>query len=141
MCESQCGLCFIFICKRSKLCNYIDQFLTYKLQGFCHNDNIGIITYITGGSSQMDDSFRFRTLHSICIYMRHYIMTHLTFTFLGNLIINVICVSLQLIDLLLCNVKTKFLLCLSKSNPKFSPCAEFHIRRKNILHFFTCITL
>ena len=88
----------------------------------------------------MDDSFGFRALYSISIYMRHDIVTYLTFTFLGNVIIDIFCMLFQFIDLLLCNVKAKLFLCLSKCDPEFSPCAEFHIRRKNVLHFFAGIT-
>ena len=78
----------------------------------------------------MDDSFCFRALYAIRIYVRHNIMTHLTFTFLCNVIIDILCMCLQFINLLLCNVKAKLFLCLSKCDPESSPCAEFHIRGK-----------
>ena len=51
----------------------------------------------------MDDSFCFRALYAIRIYVRHNIMTHLTFTFLCNVIIDILCMCLQFINLLLCN--------------------------------------
>ena len=140
MCESQGRLCLVFVCKSSKLCDNIDQLFAYKLQGFCHHNNICIVTYITGGSSQMDDALCFRALYTVCIYMRHNIMAYLTFSLSGNLIINIFCMSFQLIDLLLCNVKTKLLLCLCKCDPELSPGTEFHVRRKDILHFFAGIT-
>ena len=37
-------------------------------------------------------------------------------------------------------MSAKLFLCLSKCDPESSPCAEFHIRGKNILHFFAGIT-
>ena len=140
MCERQSRLFFIFISESRKFSNDIDQFLAYKLQRFCHYNNICIITYITGGCSQMDDPFCFRTLYTVCVYMRHNIVTYLTFTFFGNVIVDILCMCLQFIDLLLCNVKAKLFICLCKCDPEFSPCTEFHIRRKNILHFFAGIT-
>ena len=100
LCRLKMGKCqgrlvFVFICKFCQLCQYIDQFLFHQLQCFCHHDNVGIVTNIAGGCSQMDDAFCFRALYAIRIYVRHNIMTHLTFTFLGNLIINVTASAIQ----------------------------------------------
>ena len=39
----------------------------------------------------MDDSFCLRTLFSICVYMRHYIMADYFFSFFCHIIIDVIC--------------------------------------------------
>ena len=101
MCKRQSWLIFIFICKFRQLCDHIDQFLANQLQSLCHNDNICIVTYITGSSAQMNDSLCFRALYTICINMGHNVMADLTFSFFCHIIVNIVCVSLQLIDLLL----------------------------------------
>ena len=69
MSKRQCWLGFILICKICQLCNHIHQLGTHQLQCFMHHDNIGIIPYITGSCSQVNDSLCLRALLPICIYM------------------------------------------------------------------------
>ena len=146
LCRLEMGKCqrrliLIFICKLRKLCDHIDQLLLNQSESFCHYDNVCIISYITGGCAQMNDSLCFRTLYSICIHMGHNVMANLTFSLLGHIVIDVILVSLKFINLLLGDVQTKFFFCFCQSDPQSSPCTEFHIRRKNILHFLAGIAL
>ena len=81
----------------------------------------------------MDDSCCLRTLLSICIYMAHNIMTNLFLTFFCHIIIDVIDMSLEFIDLFLCDDRLAILgksqlhFCLSQCDPELSPCSEFHI--------------
>ena len=89
----------------------------------------------------MDDSFCFRALYTVRVHMGHNVMAYLTFSFLCHIIVDIIFVSFQFIDLLLSDVQAKLFFCLSQSDPQSSPCAKLHIRRKNVLHFLTGITL
>ena len=130
---------FILIREAGKLIDYIDQFLSDQFQCLCHHDNICIISNITGSRSEMDDSLRLRTLLTISVDMGHNVMTHKLFPFSCNIVIDVIRMCLKLFDLLVRNRKSQFFFRFRQSDPKFSPRSEFHIRRKNILHFFTCI--
>ena len=133
LCRLKMGKCqgrlvFVFICKFCQLCQYIDQFLFHQLQCFCHHDNVGIVTNIAGGCSQMDDAFCFRALYAICIHMGHNVVADKTFSFFCHIIIDVLCMCFQFLDLLVCNVQSKLFFCLSKCDPEFSPGTEFHIR-------------
>ena len=139
--ERQRGKVFVLVRKGRKLRKNIHQFLFYKLQGLCHNDDIRIISYITGGRSQMDDTFCLRALYTKRIHVRHYIMANLTLTLLSHIIVDIIRMSFHLVNLLLGDVKAKLTFRLSKCDPQLSPCAEFHVRGKNVLHLFACVPL
>ena len=141
MSKRQSWLVLILRCKLGKLCDHVHKFLADKLQRLCHNDDIRIISYITRGCSQMDDAFCLRALYAKRIHVRHYIMANLTLTLLSHIIVDIIRMSFHLINLLLGDVKAKLTFRLSKCDPQLSPCAELHVRRKNILHLFTCIPL
>ena len=77
------------------------SFLLYQLQGFCHNDDIGVVSYVAGGCTQMDDSFCFRTLYTVRIHMGHNIVAHQFLTLFSHIIIDIIFMCFQFIDLLL----------------------------------------
>ena len=139
--KCQGRLCFIFISKFSQLIQNTDQFLTYQLQGFCHNDDIGVVSYVAGSCTQMDDSFCCRALYAVRIHMGHNIVAHQFLTLFSNIKIDFILMCFQFIDLLLRDRKAKLLLRLCQRNPESSPGAEFLVRGENILHLLTCIAL
>ena len=118
--KCKCRLIFIFVSELGKLCNYVYQFLLNQFQSFCHNNNVCIISYITGCCSQVDDSLCFRALHTVSIYMGHNIVTHFFLTGLGNIIVDIVCMSFQFINLFLGDVQSKLLLSLCQS--VFSRC-------------------
>ena len=82
----------------------------------------------------MDDPCRLGALHAVRIDMAHHIVTHLFFPRFRHIVIDVLCVRLQLVDLLLRDdrsavlAQSKLHLCLGKRDPQLSPGAEFHIR-------------
>ena len=76
----------------------------------------------------MDDSLCLRALHSIGIDMGHHVMADHFFPFLCHVIIDVIRVSLQLINLFLGNIESQLLLRLGKGNPQPPPCPELLVR-------------
>ena len=87
--------------KFSKLCDDVDQFFLDQFQGFCHYDDIRVVAHITGGCTQMDDSFCLWTLYPICIYVGHNIVTDLFFPLFCYIIVDVIHMGFQLVDLFL----------------------------------------
>ena len=112
-----------------------------------HHDDIGIVSDIAAGSSKVNDACSFRTLLAVCIDMAHYIVADYLLALFCNIIIDIIYMSLELIYHLFCDDrlsvhgKTKFHLGFCKSYPQLSPCAEFLVRRKDILHLLGCISL
>ena len=90
----------------------------------------------------MDDSFCFRALYTVRVHMGHNIMTYLTFSLLCHIIVDIIFVRFQFIDLFLSDRSGPSSFSVSaRCDPQSSPCAKLHIRRKNVLHFLTGITL
>ena len=66
--KAQSRECFVFIREIGKLGDDIDQLATDELQAFRHDDQIRIISDITGCRAQMNDSLGFRTLNAIGVY-------------------------------------------------------------------------
>ena len=89
----------------------------------------------------MDNSLCLRALHSVCIYMGHYIVAHCLLSLLGNLEVDILHMLPELTNLLLCHRKSQLMLRLSQSHPKTPPCAKLFLRGENILHFPACIAL
>ena len=83
----------------------------------------------------MDNARRLGTLLSVGIDVAHHIVPHFLLPRLRHLIIDVVGVGFEFRDLLVGDIQTQFLLGLGKRNPQSAPCAEFHIGRKEVLHF------
>ena len=82
----------------------------------------------------MNNRFRLRALDAESVYMRHDIVTDFLFPFFRHIIIDIVLVSLHLIDLLLGHRQAQLLFRFRQSDPQLSPSAEFHIRRKQVFH-------
>ena len=126
--KCKCRLIFIFVSELGKLCNYVYQFLLNQFQSFCHNNNVCIISYITGCCSQVDDSLCFRALHTVSIYMGHNIVTYFFLSCFCHIKINIICMFFQFCNLLIGNMKSKLFLSLRKGDPQLSPRTELFVR-------------
>ena len=94
MSKRQGRLCFIFISKFSQLIQNTDKFLTYQLQGFCHNDDIGVVSYVAGSCTQMDDSLCLRALESVSVYVGHHIVADKLFSRLRLLEVDILSMCL-----------------------------------------------
>ena len=75
----------------------------------------------------MNNTLRFRTLLTVSVNVTHNVVTHELFTLLSNLIVDVVLISFELINLLLCNRQTELHLRLSESDPQLSPGSELLI--------------
>ena len=131
----------ILFSKRGKLGDHIDQLFLNEPEAFAHNDDVGIISHIARSSAKVDDRLCLRALKAVSVNMRHDIMPYDLLPLLCILIIDIILMRLQFTDLLIRYIKSEFFLCLRESDPEFSPCSEFHVRREDILHLFTCVSL
>ena len=133
------GHILVFQCKIGKISENLCRLLENDFRRMLQNDNIRVVADIARGCTEMDYRLCFRTLLSVCVYMRHYIVTHNFFAFLRNLIIHIVAVCFQLRNLLIGNSETKLLFGFCKSNPKPAPCSEFELLRKDFLHFGACV--
>ena len=127
MCESQCGQGFILIGEMCQFCQDIDDLFAHQLQGIAHDDDISVVTDITACSAEVDDALGFGTLQTIGIDMAHDIMADYLFARNGIFIINILCMRLQLRDLLIRDRKAELLLNLCQCDPQFPPGTEFFI--------------
>ena len=56
----------------------------------------------------MDDSLCLRALYAVCVHMGHDVVTYFFLALLRHIVIDLILMSLQLIDLFLCNRQPQF---------------------------------
>ena len=76
----------------------------------------------------MDDGLCLGTLHSVGVYMGHYVVAHQFFPLPGHLVINILLMGLHLVNLFLCDPQPQLFFCLCQGDPKPSPGTEFHVR-------------
>ena len=125
-----------------KFCQHgddIEQLSAHDFQTLAHNDDVGVISNIAAGCTQMDDSFCIWTLAAIGVHMAHHIVTNQLLTLTGDFIVNLVLVGFQLCNLLVGDVDAQCFFCLGKGNPKLSPGFEFVVLRKYILHLLACV--
>ena len=140
MCICKAWKSFVLICEFCKLVNYLNKLSLDYLHSISHNDNVSIITYIAACSTKVDNTLSTRAGIAISMNVSHYIVAEFLLIFCCFLIVNIINMSLELIDLLLSNTKTKLHFSSCKSHPEPSPCGELLVSRENKLHFLACIT-
>ena len=134
MCKAKRRLLLVLIRKICQSGNDIDQLLPDKKKGITHNDDIRIVSDIAAGCSQMDDALCLRAKKTVSINMTHDIVADNFLAGLRLFVIDILRVLLHLRNLLIGDIQSQLLLCLSECNPELSPGPEFLIRRKDILH-------
>ena len=88
--ERKCGQILVFFSEPGQLRQHVEQFLPHQLQGLSHDDNIRIISHVTGGSTQMNDSLCLRALYTVGIDMAHDIMADFLLPGLSHIIIDIL---------------------------------------------------
>ena len=88
----------------------------------------------------MDDPLRLGALHTIGVDVAHHIMANLLLPRLGNLVVDVVLVGLELGDLLVGDRQTLMLLSPGQCNPEPAPGLELVVLRKDVLHLIAGIT-
>ena len=82
------GKVLVCFSETGQLRQYVDQFLPHQLQGLGHDDNVRIISHVTGGGPQMDNSLCLRALYAVSIDMAHNIMADFLLPGLSHIIID-----------------------------------------------------
>ena len=137
---SETGKVFILIGKFSQIVQDVDNLSSDDLQCVPHDDDIGIVADIAGGSAQMDDALCIGALEAVSVDMAHYIMPDEFFSRFGFFVVDVIFMRNQLVDLLLGNRQAELMFSLGQCNPQKTPGLEFFILREKVLHFLGRIT-
>ena len=109
MSKTKSGLSLILKCKAGQLCYNGKHLAFYKLQRFGVDKNIGVITHIAGGGSQVNNTPGLFTLGTKGMDMSHNIMAGFFFLGFRHIVINGILESDHFINLLLGYVKPQFL--------------------------------
>ena len=123
----QCRKRLVFLCEFGKGSDGVDQFLSNQLQRLTHDNDVGVIAYITGSRAQVNDALRIRTLLTISVDVAHDVMSDFFFSRFCNIVVDVVLVLLQLVNLFLGDGKTQFFFRLCQSDPEPSPSSEFHV--------------
>ena len=138
--ETKGGLRLVLFCEDRQLFQNSNQLFTYQLEAFTQLNDVGVIAYISAGRSQMNNAGSLGGNLAESIDMTHNVMTDFLLTCTGDLVVDVVLVGLHLIDLLLGDVETQSLLCLSQRDPQTTPGGELHVGRKDIQHLLGSIT-
>ena len=127
MSEAETRKIFIFQRKFRKLVHKINELLADKLHRFGHSNDIGVVTYIAGGCTEVDNSLCLRALNAVSIDMGHNVVSDELFSLGRNVIVDILGMSLQLINLLLSYIQSKLHFALCKCDPQSAPCFELEI--------------
>src|SRR5690606_5486284 len=85
--KTKCGKIFIFQGKVRQLVDAVDQLFSNQTQTLGIDDDVRIVADKSAGGAQMNDSFCFWTLVSICVHMSHNVVSK--FFFIGVCLLKV----------------------------------------------------
>ena len=137
----------ILIRELRKLINHVHKLLAHKRKGVAHHDDVGVVADIAARSTQMDDAGRLRALQSVGVDVAHDIVAHQLLALLRHGVVDVIDVTLHLINHLLRDDglsvlgKAQFHLGFRQRNPKLSPSGKLLVLTENVLHLRGGISL
>ena len=84
----------------------------------------------------MNDALGVGALDAVSVNVAHDVVTDQPFPFLGDLVVDVVLVGLQLGDLLSGDGQAQLVLGLGQGDPEEPPGSELLIRGEKVLHFF-----
>ena len=125
MCKRECRKRLVFVREFGKVADNGDQLVADKLQTLGHDDDIGVVADVARGSSEVDNTLCVRALHAVSVDVGHYVVADELLSLLRDFIVDVVGVSLELVDLSLCYGQTQLHFRLGKRNPESAPGAEF----------------
>ena len=114
--------------------NRVDKQLLYYQKPLAHLDDIGVVADIAGRRTEMDDRLCSRAGIAEGPDVSHDIVAELRLVSRRFFIVNVVDMSLHLVYLRICYVKSQLFFALGKGDPQLSPCRKLVVRRKDPLH-------
>ena len=87
----------------------------------------------------MDNSLCLGADLTVGVDVSHNVVAHFLFPCLGNCKIYVVNICLQLVNLLLCNIKSKLHFGSCKGYPEAAEGGEFLLSGEDVLHFLACV--
>ena len=110
------------------------QFVPEEGQTLFHQNDIRVVPHVAAGGPQVEDGHGTGALGAVGVDVGHHVMAELPLLLLGQVIVDVVLLPLQLVDLPLGDGQAQFLLRPGQGNPQPAPGGEFFIGRKNIQH-------
>jgi hypothetical protein len=112
----------------------VGEFFDDDGEGVAHEEDVGVIDDVHGGSAEVDNRFCLRALHPEGLHVAHHIVADLGLDRLGILEIDVVEVPAHLLKLKIRDRETERLFRLRKREPEPAPGGEFLLIREVALH-------
>ena len=139
VCVGKAGLILVLVCEACEVVDDVEQLLLDQQQRVAHNDDVGVVAHIAGGSPQVDYALRLGALLSVCVNVGHYVVAHQLLALFSHVVVDVVDVGLKLVYLLLGNGQTQLHLAPCESDPQAAPCGKLLVRREDVLHLLARI--
>ena len=133
--EAEGGLVFPFEGKFLELGEYVHRLAEQQLHPFAQQNEIGVVTHIATRRAEVDDGHRFGGHLSVGVHVGHYVVSQLVLVLAHDVEVDVVDVRAHLLQLLVRNGQTQFLLPLGQGNPASAPRGEFFLRAPMFGHF------
>ena len=137
----QGGQVFVFFRKVRYGGNGVQKQSSDAPQGISLKNQIGIVTHIAAGGSQMDDGLCLGAGKAKGIDMGHDVVAHLCLPLAGGLIVYIIDVGAHLVYLFLAYIQSQLLLALCQYDPEFAPGGKLPVVGEYLLHLPAGIAL
>ena len=139
--EGQGGQVLVPVGEGRQLRDDVQELFPDQLQGFGHEDDVGVVADVAAGGAEVDDAFRLRALDAVGIDVAHDVVPYHLLALFRHFIVHIVRAALQFFDLIFRDVQPQFLFRFRQGDPQFSPGAELLLLGKNVLHLFTCVAL
>ena len=120
--------------ERGEIAHDLRRLFEDDLRRFAQNYHVGVISDVARCRAEVDYPLRLRALFTVCVNVGHNVVSYLAFALFGYVEIDVVAVRFKLRNLLVGYIETELFLSLCKRYPQSSPCAEFKILGKDVLH-------
>ena len=120
--------------------NDVEELAADDPQALPHDDHVGVVADVAARRAQVDDPLRRGALHPVGVDVAHHIVTDLLLPRLGDVVVDVVRVGLQLGDLRVGDREALPLLRPGQGDPQLPPGFELVVGGKNVLHFIARVT-
>ena len=110
------------------------QLVPDEEQAFFHQQNVGVVPHIAAGGPQVDDGHGIGAPSAVGMDVGHNVVAQLLLLLLGQVIVDVVLLPLQLVDLPLGDGQAQFHLRPGQGNPQPAPGGKFLVRGEQIKH-------
>ena len=114
-------------------------FLRDEPEGVPHDDDVGVVADIAGGSAQVDDALCLRALEAVGVDMAHDVVADEFFSGLRFLIVDVVLMGDEFVDLFFSDREAQLHLGFREGNPQKPPGFKLLVLGEDVLHFLRSV--